>query len=99
MHASTGSEVDSHDLADVVEANHPAQSVGAEHQHVASLQLAVREVDLDGVGRAEGLEDDVVVLERLGFLFRELTGLDELIHERLVPGELHELPLSQEVAA
>ncbi len=85
-------------LADLVEADHAAQAVRAEHHHVALAQLAEGEVDLHGVGRAERLEDDVVVLERLGLFLGELAGLDELVDERLVARQLHQVALAQQVA-
>ena len=66
---------------------------------VALAKLAVGEVDLHRVGRAERLQDDVVVLEGLGLFLGELAGLDELVHERLVARQLHELALAHEVAA
>ena len=77
----------------------PREAVGAEEQRVAPAELDVREVDLHGVGGAERLEDDVVVLEGLGLFFGELAGLDELVDERLVARDLHELLAAQDVAA
>ena len=62
-------------------------------------KIGVGEVDLNGVGGAERLEDDVVVLERLGFFFGELSGLDELVDERLIARDLHEPVAAQDVAA
>ena len=61
-------------------------------------QLDVGEVDLHGVGGAERLQDDVVVLEGLGFFFGELAGLDELVDERLIARDLHQPVAAQDVA-
>src|SRR5579859_6215661 len=85
-------------LANVLEADHPAQSVRAQENRVSFAQLAKRKIDLNGIRGAESLQDDVVVLERLGFLLGELPRLDELIDERLVARQLHELTLPKEIA-
>ena len=39
------------------------------------------------------------MLEGLGFFFRELTGLDELVDERLVARELDQRVSAEDVAA
>ena len=57
------------------------------------------QVHLDlGIG-AERLEDDVAALALGGFLFRQLTGLDEPLHQRLVLGDLGGDALADEVGA
>ena len=86
-------------LADLLEADHAGEAVGAEEQDVAAADLGVREVDLYGVGRTERLQDDVVVLEGLGLFLGELAGFDELVHERLIARELHERVAAEDVAA
>ena len=39
------------------------------------------------------------MLEGLGFLLGELAGLDELVDERLIPRQLHELAVAHQVPA
>ena len=57
------------------------------------------EIDLDRVGRAERLKDDVVVLEGFRLFFRQLAGLDELVDERLIAGQLNQTAVAQHVGA
>ena len=45
---------------------------------------------MHGFGGAEGLQDDVVVLEGLGFFFGELPGFNQLVDERLIAADLSE---------
>jgi hypothetical protein len=86
-------------FADLVVADHPRQSVAAKEQHVSTEEIDVGEVDLNALRRAEGLKNDVVVLEGLGFFFRELASLDQLIYQRLVARHLNEPVSAQEVRA
>src|SRR5258708_7795352 len=86
-------------VANVFKPNHPTQAVGTQEQRVAAAQFAIGQVDLHRIGGAQGLQDDVVVLEGLGFLFRQLPGLDELVHERLISRDKDELSVAQDVSA
>ena len=72
------------DDADIVLGHLSRQSVAAEHERVAAAHVLVREIDLDRRLWAERLENDVAALALRGFFFRELAGLDELLHQRLI---------------
>ena len=53
----------------------------------------VREIDLDRRLRSERLQNDVAPLALLGLFLGELTGLDQLLHQRLILRDLCATPL------
>src|SRR6266545_2040476 len=57
------------------------------------------EIDLDARVGPQSLEDDVATLAPRGFFLRQLARLDEALHQGLVPGELHRLPVADQVRA
>ncbi len=68
-----------------------AQTVGAHQEAVTPAKLEEREIYADLLGGAQGLQDDVGVLEGLRLVLGELTSFDQLIDEALVLGDLLEL--------
>ena len=87
------------DARDLVLANLSREAIAAEHEHVAATNLLMRKVDLDeGLG-AERLEDDVAPLALRRFLLGELARLDELLHQRLVLGDLPGDSVTHEIRA
>jgi len=75
------------------------QAVAAQQEDIAAPDRLHRHLHLDVRFRAKGLQDDVAALAERGFLFGQLTGLDELLHQRLVLRELGRGTIAQEVRA
>ena len=79
--------------------DHRGEAVRADEEDVAGAGLEGLEVDLDvGLG-AERAGDHGALRVRLGLLLGELAALDQLVDERVVAGEPHELAVAQQVGA
>ena len=75
-------------LRDLRAADLSREAIRADDQHVTSLDALHREIHLDARLGAQRLEDDVPPFGDLGLFGRELTGVDEPLHQRLVLGDL-----------
>ncbi len=85
---------------DGLAADEPREPVGAEQPAVAGARLADGQVGRDvDVEVAEHPHDDRPLRVVLGLLRRDLPGVDEVLHERVVGGDLREDPVAQQVAA
>ncbi len=76
-----------------------AGAVAAEQQPVAELELDVEEVGVDVVHAVDGLEDQVAVRVGAGVLLGDPALVDEALHERVVLGDLADLPGAEQVGA
>ena len=88
-----------HDARDLVRLHLTAQPVAAQHEHVAATELLAGEIDLDLRLGAECLEDDVAPLAQLGLLLRQLSRLDEPLHQRLILRDLLRHAVAHEIRA
>ena len=73
---------------DLLRLHEPGQPIAAEHEHVVTPHALMREIDLHVRLRAERLQNDVAAVAHLGFFDRDLAGLDELLHQRLILRDL-----------
>src|SRR5207302_2354959 len=87
------------DLGDLFLLYGAGESVGAQHEDVAPPDFLMGEIHLHPRVGPERLEDDVAALALRRFLFRQLTRLDQTLHQGLVLGELDGLALTDEVGA
>ena len=87
------------DLRDLFPLHRAGEPVGAEHEDVAPADFLVGEIDLHARVGPERLEDDVPALALRRFLFRQLTRLDQALHQGLILGQLDDLALADEVGA
>lgn len=84
----------------IVSGDNAGQAVGAQHPAVADDGLADRLVGGHvGLRVAEDLQDDVAVGVVLGFLGRDLAGVDQVLHEGVVGRDLRERVAAQHVGA
>ena len=67
------------------------QSIRREQDHVTTAKQDVRQHHVDLFLHPKGLQDDVGVLEALGFLHGHGAGLDQLPGQGLVFGNLRQL--------
>jgi hypothetical protein len=88
-----------HDARDLVLSDLAGEPVAAQHEDIAAADHLVCEVDFDARLGAERLEDDVSPLTVLGLLLRQLPSLDQLLHQRLVLGQLARDALADEIRA
>ena len=68
-------------------------------EHVAVLRAHRERVDVDVRIGAERARDHSALRMRLGLLGRELPAFHQLVHERVILGELLHLPVADEIRA
>ena len=85
------------EVADLLVVDHRRQPVGAEEEEVARLGLDRERVDVDLAVRAERARDHRALRVSVGLLGGEAPAPHEVGDERVVVGELLELPAAQPI--
>ena len=87
------------DSRDVRRTQVRGETIAAQHQRVALCQRLLREVGTDRAVGAERLQDDVAALADLGLVRGHLSRLDQLLHQRLILGDLQRHAIANDVRA
>src|SRR4026209_2572207 len=84
-------------LLDPTVIDHPGQPVTGEEKRIAHASLAVEHIGLDVVRHADAAGDDVALRMTSCLFGRDKTGVNLLLDERVILGELSHLAVTNQV--
>src|SRR5438270_6776130 len=77
--------------------DHAGQTVAGEKERVANACIAVKDIGLDLIGHADATSDNVALWVAPRLLGSEEAGIDLLLDQRMILGELAQHPVAYEI--